>query len=118
MAEKPAGIENNHWELVELMGEPVSTSTKVPFIKLDGKDKKVSGHLGCNNFSGSYTIDTNASRITFSNLISTKMACPDLSLEDGLNQALTTADNYSVNGTSMTLNKARMAPLARFELKK
>ena len=47
--------------------------------------------------------------------ISTMMACPG-NLEQEFSEVLNTADNISTDGKTLTLNKARMAPLARFEL--
>jgi heat shock protein HslJ len=41
-----------------------------------GSDGKVSGTVGCNRFSGSYTQQDD--QITFGPLMATKMACPEL----------------------------------------
>jgi len=46
------------------------------------------------------------------------MACPDQNLEKELLNVLGEADNLSTDGEYLSLNKARMAPLARFELVK
>ncbi|MEA5079895.1 MAG: META domain-containing protein [Anaerolineaceae bacterium] len=46
--------------------------TRVDF----GSDGNVSGTMGCNRFSGSYTQQDG--QITFGPLMATKMACPDL----------------------------------------
>ena len=46
------------------------------------------------------------------------MACKDMALEKDFLDVLQRSDNYSATDTSFTLNKARMAPLARFELAK
>jgi hypothetical protein len=43
------------------------------------------------------------------------MACPNLETETHFFKALQMADNYILNGDTLILNKARMAPLARFE---
>jgi hypothetical protein len=43
------------------------------------------------------------------------MACPELDIENELIKALETADNYNYANDKLVLNKARMAPLARFE---
>jgi heat shock protein HslJ len=43
------------------------------------------------------------------------MACPDMKTEQILAEVLKTVDNYSLSGQRMTLNKARMAPLAVFQ---
>ncbi|MNV96172.1 META domain protein [compost metagenome] len=54
-------------------------------------------------------------RIKFSQGMSTMMACENMEIEHGLNKALITADNYTISGDNLSLNKARMAPLARFK---
>jgi hypothetical protein len=41
-----------------------------------------------------------------------------MQLEDELKNVLGMADNYSILDGKLSLNKARMAPLARFEAKK
>ena len=38
-----------------------------------------------------------------------------MDVENAFHEALRTADNYSLDGDRLTLNRARMAPLARFE---
>lgn len=46
------------------------------------------------------------------------MACLDMKDEQVLKEVFNVADNYSLNGNRMTLNKGRMAPLAVFEAQK
>jgi heat shock protein HslJ len=43
------------------------------------------------------------------------MACPDMSVEDAFMKAMQEVDNYSLADGKLSLNKARMAPLLRFE---
>ena len=112
-----AEMQETYWRLTELMGKPVKTNEKMKkdiHIILKKEGNQVQGFSGCNSFVGKYELKE-GSRITFSALASTMMACPDLALETEFNNMLTTVDNYSINGTVMTLNKAKMAPLARFE---
>jgi heat shock protein HslJ len=47
--------------------------------------------------------------------MSTKMFCDQMEVENGFNEALIAADNFTVSGDNLSLNKARMAPLARFK---
>jgi len=54
-------------------------------------------------------------QIKFSKGASTMMACSDIQTEQEFSKVLEMVDNYSLNGKIMTLNKARMAPLAKFE---
>lgn len=46
--------------------------------------------------------------------MSTMMACEEMEVENGLNKVLVTVDNFSLGKDTLSLNKARMAPLARF----
>jgi heat shock protein HslJ len=109
-------IIGKHWKLVELRGKPVPKLGKEPYFILQAKDNRITGFGGCNGFSGTYTLDTVKSRIHFSQLISTMMACtPGMDVERAFTDVLAQADNYSLDGDRLSLNRARMAPLARFE---
>ncbi len=104
------------WWLVEIHGQKVmkgSEKTEDPFIQLT-KEFKFSAYAGCNRMFGSYELKEGW-RIRFNGVASTMMACPDMKTEQALAEVLTTVDNYSLSGSRMTLNKARMAPLAVFE---
>ena len=104
-----------HWKLIELQGAPVSNKTgKEAFIIFRAQGKRVHGNFGCNNFHGSYTLEY-GNRISFSQMATTMMMCPDMELEQAFSEALRMADNYYVIGDQLVLNRARMAPLARFE---
>jgi heat shock protein HslJ len=109
-------ITNKHWKLVELNGNPVNfpeASTAV-FILLNS-DGRVSGNLGCNSFTGSFTLQE-GNRIAFSQLVNTQKMCLDMSIENEMIRVLQSADNYNLNEKQLVLNRARMAPLARFEI--
>lgn len=104
------------WELVELRGQPVTALERKPFIVLHAGDSRVTGFGGCNSLTGGYTLDEAVARIRFERMASTLRACvTGMDTEQALQEALQTADNYSLSGYQLTLNKARMAPLARFE---
>lgn len=104
------------WKLVELRGQPVSGLERNPFIQLDAGTSRVSGFGGCNSLSGSYTLDEATLRIRFEQMVSTLRACvTGMEAEQALHEVLQTTDNYSFAGDQLSLNRARMAPLARFE---
>ena len=107
-------LVENRWRLVELNGRPVERQDA--FLILD-QENRVSGNLGCNTFAGSYNLKI-GNRIEFSQVVSTLKLCLDMEVEDGFKKVLETADNYNVNENSLILNRARMAPLARFVLDK
>jgi heat shock protein HslJ len=76
----------------------------------------MNGFGGCNRFIGSYKLDAAASRLSFGQIATTSMACiSSMEVEQAFYEVLRNADNYSLAGDHLTLNRARMAPLARFE---
>jgi len=112
-------IEDTRWVLLELMGKPVTNpgkSGKEMFLQLDSGSKRASAYAGCNNFNGSYEL-LEGNRIHFGRIAATMMACPDMSVEDQLRQVLEMTDNYAILDGRLSLHKARMAPLARFQAK-
>jgi heat shock protein HslJ len=110
-----AGLTGRSWTLVELNGQPLPALERVPNLLL-GADGQASGFGGCNTFSGPYTLDATAMRIRFSPLATTSMACiAGMEVEHMFYEMLKTVDNYSLTGNQLALNRARMAPLARFE---
>lgn len=109
-------LQETYWKLTELMGKPGVMSEKNKkeiYIILKKEGSQVQGFSGCNTIFGQYELK-DGNRITFSGMVSAKMACPDLAIESEFNRMLGTVDNYSINGNIMTLNKARMAPMAMF----
>ena len=110
---------DRHWKLIELNGQKVEYNKKVgnqPYIILrPDEDNKVYGHAGCNRFFGTFELKE-GNQITFSQMGATKMFCPNMKTEDAFLKVLSTVDNYSLSGETMTLNKAKMAPLAKFEV--
>jgi len=110
------GIAGKTWILIELNGNPViAGSNRTPQLIFNDSEKKFSGNTGCNSMAGNYEIK-DGNRITLSNIITTKMACTDnIEMETQLLNALEQADNYNMTGETLVLNKARMAPLARFK---
>lgn len=118
-AQKPtADITGKKWKLTELNGKPIvlKESKNNPYFKLNMDGMRYEGHAGCNGLGGTFEIKQDVMRIKFNQGMSTMMACEDLDIENQFTKAILAADNYSVNGNTLTLNKARMAPLAKFVL--
>ncbi|GHA71168.1 hypothetical protein GCM10009007_10060 [Formosimonas limnophila] len=110
-------IEDKRWKLVELNGQPVKGTAKTHYLVLHSETKQVEAKAGCNAMFGGYEIK-NQFQLTFKQMASTLMACENMATEDAFSKVLEMADNFSISGDKMSLNKARMAPLARFELVK
>ena len=109
-------VEDKKWKIVELNGKPVSGTADTHYIIFHSKEGRLEAKAGCNMMSYEYSIK-NQLQVRFTPGITTLMACQETT-EDKLKAVLDKADNISVGPDVLTLNKARMAPLARFELVK
>ena len=115
MTKLTGGVTEKYWKLVELNGRPVPALEREPHLILKAEGGRVNGFGGCNSFTGTYELNEAASRIRFGKLAATMMACASgMEVEEAFHQVLRSVDNYSLNGDRLTLNRARMAPLARF----
>lgn len=109
-------VTEKYWKLIELYGKSVQVDSGMrhePYFILHLAGKRVSGNGGCNQFFGEYELQA-GNRIRFTRLASTLMACPDMDDERKFINALETADNYTLWSDTLSLNKGRIAPLARF----
>jgi heat shock protein HslJ len=109
-------IEGPKWMLTELMGESYikSKDEKHPFVVFTADEKRVNGNSGCNTFLGGYEL-MEGNRIKMDQLASTMMACPNMETEVKFLDILKKVDNYTIADGILSLNKAKMAPLARFQ---
>ena len=76
-------IENTKWIITKLDGGDMTdreVNGQEIFFTLDTATKRISGNSGCNTFIGTYELDGN--KITFSQLASTKMMCPDSKINE------------------------------------
>ena len=111
------GITDKYWKLVELNGQKIpapEAGGKEAHFVLSTSEKKIHGNNGCNGFNGSYEL-MEGNRIQFSKMATTMMACMNVPYDNEYLKVFEMADNYTIQGNTLSLNKARMAPLARFE---
>ena len=111
-------LKNSKWRLVKLYGKTIEKNkdSKRDYGITFNPDGRFSAFAGCNNMMGSYKLKEEVSRIEFSKVASTMMACEDMVTEQELAKVLEMADNYNFDGKTLKLNKARMATLAEFEI--
>jgi len=112
---QPAGLENTHWTLVELNGQPVEAGStdKEAYFELDPKGKTLQGLSGCNRMSGGY--ETRGDALQFSKVVMTRMACvKGMEIEAGFSKALTATTKFKLNGSQLELSGAD-GLLARFK---
>ncbi len=113
-------IIEKYWKLIELGGSPVvmnESMMREPHIILKKEESRVIGSGSCNNLTGIYELGT-GNQIKFPKMISTRMACSNMETETKLLAVLEKVDNYTLSsdGNILSLNKAKMSPLARFEV--
>lgn len=111
-----AELVAKQWRLVELDGKPVAEKVngKMPFLEFDAESGRYSASGGCNGVGGEYTLAKDNS-ITFGRGMSTMMACPDMSVEQGLRALFENADHYALESEGLTLtNKESGKVLAKF----
>ena len=110
-------LENKKWMLTELMGREFVPGEGMAeaYLYFDMETGRISGNNSCNLVNGSYELQE-GNRISFGRMASTLMACPDMAKADQFNEVLERADNYTIADGILSLNKSRMAPLARFRL--
>lgn len=105
-------LYDTRWELTRLRGQDLPGELQEkPWLMLR-RDGSVAGFAGCNAFSGRYTQD--GLRLRFDDLASTLRACLDPAMNDSLLEVLREVDNLTRSSNTLSLNRARMAPLAEF----
>ena len=110
-------ITNKHWKLVELNGKKIPANTdfkKEPHFILNENEAKITGNGGCNNFMGSFTINTDNS-IQISKLMSTKMACLSIDYEIDYLLFLEKTTHFNLMGDTLILSNKNLKIEAKFE---
>ncbi len=110
-------LEDHKWILVELNGNTIENSVedRTAFILFNVETGMFYGNNSCNNFFGEYEI-LEENQIKLGQAGSTLMACPDAKDEQAFMEMLQLVDNYIVVDNILTINKADMSPIARFQL--
>lgn len=72
------------------------------------EDGTVTGNSGCNGLGGTYAVE--GDQITFSEIVSTLMACEDprMTQEAAVHQVLTDTATYKIEGNTLTLTNNDM----------
>lgn len=110
-----APLRETRWVLRQLAGQRVAVpaNTREPYLTLRA-DGSAEGNGSCNGFRGSFFSETE-SELKFSPLMSTRMACPAITTENGFIGALGKANSYEINGDTLRVLDVSGAPVARLE---
>ena len=109
-------VTDRYWKLIELGNRNLDSEMNMQqeaHLILHSSEHRITGNGACNNFSGSYELGKE-NRISFSKIISTRMACPDMEVEDQFMTAMESADSFSLSKDTLSMYSAEMVPLARF----
>ena len=111
-------IVGKQWKLIKLEGQDIKRVENQGmdiFFTLEKDENRINGFSGCNNVTGIYKLEE-GNRIRFSKMASTLKACPDVDInESDFMKVFELADNYTLNGNTLSLNVGKRAPLAVFE---
>ena len=111
-------LASKKWRLIEIMGKPVEPKSgegNDVFMTFDADENRVTGFGGCNHFFGQFEWEGEL-RVRFSKMGRTQKFCAEtMELENEFFELIETVDNYTVHEDVLSLNRARMAPLLRFE---
>jgi putative lipoprotein len=100
------GLAGTHWTVTQINGQPPVAGDAVVDLSFQ-PDQQIGGHAGCNSFGGKY--ETQGRALSFSEMISTMMACADDALnaqESAYLQALGSVASYDLAGDTLTLKDA------------
>ena len=111
---KAADITHYSWALAEIEGIALNeNSINKAYFETDTIAKRIFGNAGCNNFNGTLQLSGDGG-MTVSEVISTKMACEDMSVEYALMEVLKNTAGYKqVNDTLVFIDAEGMG-LAKF----
>jgi heat shock protein HslJ len=107
-------LKKQQWLLTEMPGKKTpltQDSAAAAFILFDGA--KVKGFAGCNKLTGDFAFNAK-NKIAFTNIITTRMMCPDYETEKQLLNALGMADNWTYADNKLILYQGRKL-LAKFK---
>ena len=111
---------NGEWNIIEINGSAVvpGQGQQLPFIGFDTTTGKVYGYSGCNRIIGSVDVNAKPGTIDLGALGSTRMACPDMTLEQNVLGALAQVKGYKKMGKeNMALCNASNRPVVVLEKK-
>ena len=95
--ETPLSALNGEWNIVKIDGKELSTSSnhEAPFIVFDTATGQLYGFSGCNRMMGSFNTDTQPGILQLEPVNTTRMACPDMTVEQSVIEALSKVKSFA-----------------------
>lgn len=111
-------LAETKWKLVSLNNTTISQKgKKVFYLKLNSKDGRFNAYMGCNSITGSYVMPS-PYKLIFSEIIMTRMACPEMTLETNFSSMLAKVNSYKIDTEMLILFGERKKVLAKFKATK
>jgi heat shock protein HslJ len=110
-----AQLRETRWVPRQLAGQLVAApaDTQEPYLLLRANGT-AEGNGSCNRFRGTFSSEKSG-ELKFSPLMSTRMACAALAIENEFTKALGQSSTYRISGDTLVLFNATSAPVARLE---
>lgn len=89
------------WGLKEIKGEKIKAGKGI-ILELNTESMTFLGNAGCNNISGNLEL-SKENLVAFKNIRATRMACPDLSLENEYLKNLENVTSYQIKSLHLLL---------------
>ena len=108
-------LVGTRWALMRL-GEreiTIAENAREPYIVLSSVERGVVGHGGCNRISS--TFQSTGHKLSFGEVISTRMFCEDMPTESALLEVLKATAGWRISGSQLQLLGSNQQPLATFE---
>jgi heat shock protein HslJ len=105
------------WDLSELNGSPLTLDAMFPgkpYLVFEERNR-IAGNLGCNGFGGNLEFKGN-NEIKISEIVATKMACPNLKVEQAFLEALNTTKSFHVENNTLMLSNENQEVIAKLEV--
>jgi heat shock protein HslJ len=95
-----AALQNKRWVLTRLPDTSFKARAKDIYLQFQNSTNVV-GFAGCNRVGGTFT--AGAKTMSFSNMISTKMYCDNMPLENRMTRVLAETNAYLLSGETLEL---------------
>jgi len=113
---KPATVKGIQWGLLELNDKVIDRNSgdiAGRFTLTLGDDGRIGGKGDCNTYFSAYTLD--GEKINITGIASTRMLCPNQSLEDQFFRTLESAVKANIDGSFLILINSEGKIIASFE---
>lgn len=83
------------WRIMTVFGEKMPATDETPAVNFDIEAKRLSAYAGCNRLSAGF-MPGEKNELSVGNVMSTRMACPDMTAEQNVINALGQVKSYGV----------------------